>query len=329
MDPAPLPIDLRSRPFRVSEARARGVSPARLRARDLWTPTAGVRTAEIPATHLDRVRAFAVAAPGDFAFSHVTAAQLLGMPLPYAVEEDCGIHIVTRTSANRIRRREVVGHRGLETRDVVLVHGLPVVAPADTWADLGEYIALGRPVGLDDAIVAGDAAANLCGGVEPLRRAVERRVRPRGKVTLTYALPRIRLGSRSAMETRARLMVMRAGLPEPALNVDVVGRSGEWLGCGDLVWEEQRVVAEYQGVEFHTRLRDRLHDGVRRNRIERGDWVVIEIVNDDVFKANHRAAKLRELAGHLGVNPHVLDVIGAEPQFFAPAQFIRPRRRRR
>ena len=71
------------------------------------------------------------------------------------------------------------------------MEGLPVVAPADTWADLGEFVGPGRPVGLDDLIVAGDAVANLLGGTEPLRRAVERRVRPRGKVTLTYAIPRI------------------------------------------------------------------------------------------------------------------------------------------
>ena len=143
------------------------------------------------------------------------------------------------------------------------MEGLPVVAPADTWADLGEFVGPGRPVGLDDLIVAGDAVANLVGGTEPLRRAVERRVRPRGKVTLTYAIPRIRVGSWSPMETRSRLMVMRAGLPEPLLNEDVVSHSGLWLGCGDLVWLEQRVVGEYQGVEFHSRLRDQRHDGVR------------------------------------------------------------------
>jgi hypothetical protein len=329
MDPAPLPLDLRSRPFHVAEARARGLSASRLRAGDLWTPTRGVRTTGIPASLLERVRAFAVAAPGDFAFAHVTAAQLLGIPLPEAVEADGRVHIVTHTPANRIRRWEVVGHRGLETRQVVRLHGLPVVAPADTWVDLGEYVGPGRPVGLDDLIVAGDAAANLCGAVEPLRLAVERRVRPRGKVTLTYALPRVRIGSRSAMETRARLMVTRAGLPEPGLNVDLADHAGRWLACGDLVWDEPRVVGEYQGAEFHTRLRDRQRDDPRRRRVVRGGWVVVEIVATDVFDLDHRAAKLRELAGHLGCNAHLLDVVGSEPQFFAPAQYARPRRRRR
>ncbi|MBW8729990.1 MAG: hypothetical protein JF622_03110 [Terrabacter sp.] len=108
-----------------------------------------------------------------------------------------------------------------------------------------------------------------------------------------------------------------------------MSRSGEWLGCGDLVWREQRVVGEFQGVEFHTRSLDRRHDGVRRERIEHGDWIVVEIAAEDVFDTHCRALKLRELGGHLGVNPHVLDVFGSGPQFLAPAQFARPRRPRR
>ena len=328
MEAQALPPDLLTRPFRTSEALRRGVTPSRLRADDLWTPTPGVRTVEIPTTLLERTYAFAAAAPQEFAFAHATAARLLGIPLPYALDEDPHIHIVTPTDANRIRRGEVMGHRGLESRGVVEVHGLPVVGPADTWADLGEYVGAGLPVGLDDLIVAGDAAANLLGEVAPLKRAVEARVRPRGKVTLTFALPRVRLGAWSPMETRSRLMVTRAGLPEPRHNRPVVSHTGEWLGFGDLVWEQQRVVGEYMGVEFHTRSRDKVHDGLRRDRVERGDWAVVEIVSADVFEHEARAAKLREIAGCLGVNAHVLDVIAAAPQFFAPAQFARPRRRR-
>ena len=328
MEPQPLPPDLLSRPFRTSEALGRGVTPSRLRAGDLWTPTPGVRTADVPLTLVERACAFAAAAPRDFAFAHATAARLLGMPLPYALEEDPRIHIVTRTKDNRLRRGEVMGHRGLESRSVIEVHGLPVVGPADTWADLGEYVGSGLPVGLDDLIVAGDAAANLLGEVAPLKQAVEARVRPRGKVTLTFALPQVRLGAWSPMETRCRLMVVRAGLPEPRHNRPVVSRTGEWLGFGDLVWEEQRVVGEYLGVEFHSRSRDRVHDGLRRDGIERGDWAVVEIVSADVFDDAARAEKLRELAGWLGVNPHLLRIMAAAPQFFAPAQFARPRRRR-
>ena len=165
-----LPAELSRGAFRTRTALQQGVSPKRLRAADLWTPTSGVRTRDIPITLLERVDAFSVAAPNEFAFSHVTAAQLLGMPLSYATEEDVRVHIITPTDANRVRRSLVCGHRGLETREVVTVHGFPVVCGADTWADLGELVGPGKPVGLDDLIVAGDAAANLMGSVSALKR---------------------------------------------------------------------------------------------------------------------------------------------------------------
>lgn len=322
-----LPEDLMNRPFSRHEALARGITPRRLRAQDLWTPTPGVRSLEIPLSLPDRARAFAVAMPEHFAFARATAARLHGIPLPRELDEDPFLHIVTRTADNRVRRDEVVGHRGLETRRVVEVGGVPVVSPADTWVDLGEYVGPGRPVGLDDVIAAGDAAANLEGSVEALGVALRARIRPRGKVTLDYALPYVRLGSRSAMETRSRLMVVRAGLPEPVMNLVLYSPAGDWLGVGDLGWKEERLVGEYQGVEFHSREPDRRSNDVRRVGIENGDWRYVEIVSADVFEEAARAAKLREIATKLGRSPHLLRLHDAGPQFFAPAKYERPRRR--
>ena len=316
------------RSFLVSQGHERGLTRGRMRSRDLWTPTWGVRCSALPETLVDQLRAFAVAAPRPFAFSHVTAARLLGIPVPLSLEDDGEVHIITPTRANRVRRAEVSGHRGLESRSVVEVQGLPVVDAADTWVDLGEYVGHGKPVGLDDLIAAGDAALNLVGSTARLREALERRIRPRGKVTLSYARHRVRPRAWSPMETRSRLMVVRAGLPEPAHNTDVVSKRGDWLGVGDLVWKEQRVVGEYQGAQFHSRARDRNHDRGRRERFEAGDWTVVEIEVEHIFRVEARAAKLRELAGHLGVSPHLVDVMGAAPQFFAPQQFQSLRRRR-
>ncbi len=55
----------------------------------------------------------------------------------------------------------------------------------------------------------------------------------------------------------------------------------------------------------------------------------MDIVADDVFEANSRTAKLFELADELGSNLRSLRLFDAEPQFYAPAQFARPRRDRR
>ncbi|MDN5769147.1 MAG: hypothetical protein L0H96_21865 [Humibacillus sp.] len=322
-----LPAGLSPMAFSVAEAARLGLTPGCLRS-GLYLPTRGVHSVSPPVTLIERARIFAKAAPDGFAFSHQSAAALLGMPLSYAMEHDDRLHIMTTTQWGRMRREGVRAHRGLETREVVFVEGVPVVSAPDTWVDFGELVGRGKPAGLDDLIIAGDVAANIVDGTQALREALARRVRPRGKVTLSYARHRIRLGSASAMETRARLMVVRAGLPEPQLNVHVVSTTGQWLACCDLVWRKQRVVGEYNGVEWHEGVEKEELDGIRREGLERDGWTVVDIVAADVFDPLSRQAKLFELADALDHDVRALRLVDAEPQFYAPAQFQRPRRAR-
>jgi hypothetical protein len=108
------------------------------------------------------------------------------------------------------------------------------------------------------------------------------------------------------METRSRLLVVRAGLPEPELNLAVHGPGG-WLLEGDLVWRRQRVIAEYQGGHHGGRRRRSL-DEARRALAEDEAWAVVEIYAEDHHHAPRRRALLRRLAGHLGVDPATLDL---------------------
>lgn len=323
-----IPTTFHAGPFKVAAARAAGVPARVLRDPELWTPTRGVRTWAVPESLLDRARSFATGVVGEFAFSHITAAQLLGIPLSYGIEEDRRLHIIRHTGANRVRRDGVAGHRGLESRHLVMVNGLPVVAAQDTWVDLGELVGPLKPVGLDDLIVAGDAIVNRFGSRQPLKTALERRRRPRGKVTLSHALVWVRVGSRSPMETRTRLMLVRAGLPEPRLNQHIVSREGLWLACSDFVWKRKRVVGEFNGEEFHSGEEQEAYDEVRRLGLADDDWSVVDVVKNHVFERPDRDAKLREFAEELDVDPDGLDFTGAAPQFVAPAQFAAPRRPR-
>src|SRR6476619_2642648 len=152
------------------------------------------------------------------AFSHVTSAQLQGLPLSYALEADDRLHVCRPIDTTHLRRSGVVGHRALHPRSATLAHGLPVIGLADTWVDLGELVGRGKPMGLDDAIVIGDACAKALKSVSPLRRALARPVRPPGKRLLTEALSLIRVNSWAPRETQARIMFVRGGRPEPTPN---------------------------------------------------------------------------------------------------------------
>ena len=231
------------------------------------------------------------ALPSSCAFSHLTAARLLRLPISSAMDADTRIHVVRPITSNRVRLPGFCGHRALHPRAVVEVLGLPVVGAADTWVDLGELVGRGKAVGLDDLIVVGDACATKLGARPPLLQACLRRVRPRGKRTLLEAYEEIRLGSASAGETVARLLLVRGGLPEPLINEPIFASwdRDRLLGVGDLVWRFTRpdgrvikVVGEYQGEIFHSSRVQRARDGRRADGLRADGWVVEEIWKADV-----------------------------------------------
>jgi hypothetical protein len=307
-----LPEELCGSPFTVADARRLGLARWRLRQPHLHSPTRAVRAAEPATSTLQRATAYAVALPEDAAFSHLTAARLWGLdlPLPDAPGED--LHVMRPSGSARTRRHGCRGHRGLEARAVVDLSGLRVTGLADTWLDLAELTV--PAFGLDDLVVVADqVASRLIGPPEPGTGSLDRdagrraiagalgaRVRPRGARLLRRALDLSRAPVRSPMETRARLMFVRAGLPEPEVNAAVHGRDGQWLLEGDLVWRGQRVVGEYQGSD-HASITRRSYDAHRVAVAADEGWQVLEIYADDVYRPAQRADCLRRFARALGL----------------------------
>ena len=323
-----LPAELTGRPFTVREAREAGVRECDVRALGLHRPTRGVRTSEVPTTARGWAVAFHAVMPQDAAFSHVTAAQLLRLPLPPGLERQTLLDVMCPTAMTQVRRRGCAGHRGLESRAITDVGGLRCVGLADTWCDLGEVVARGLTT--DDVIVVADAVASRLDddgdlgppvpgapgqkgtarasrGLSLLRDTLAARVRPRSMVVLSEALDLARSGSRSPMETRARLMFHRAGFPEPELNAVVRDGDGGWLLCGDLVWRAQRVIGEYQGVD-HASIARRSADASRAGGAEDHGWRVIEIFAGDVLAGARRRTCLRRFARALGLDPTQLRI---------------------
>lgn len=131
----------------------------------------------------------------------------------------------------------------MREHDVVGPHGLRRTAPTETW------FALATLLGLDDLIVAGD---RLVDGRRPLvaadvlGAAVADHSRARGARRIRAAYAEVRPGSWSPRETRIRLALVRAGLPQPELNA-VIAVPGAREYRGDLVFRSHRLVLEYEG----------------------------------------------------------------------------------
>ena len=272
MQRSPLPEEL-GPAFTVSEARRLGVSRDRLTARDLHATFHGIRArAHIPTNDvLARCRAYEPRLTSAQFFSHTTAASLWGLPLPALGSID--VHVSALPPAREPRTRGVRGHRlDLPIEHLTLRHGLPAPTPAETWAQLGTLL------GVDDLVAAGDAI--LTGKLAELRDLKEAVQRPgrRGARRLREALPLVRAGAESPRETIVRLILVRAGLPEPELNPDLRDEEGTFVARLDLAYPEYRVAVEYDGRQ-HAELAQFRRDADRWPAIAAQGWLLIRVVD--------------------------------------------------
>ncbi|MGN6326548.1 endonuclease domain-containing protein [Pseudolysinimonas sp.] len=281
--------------FTVPEARAAGVSRGRLRAGDLRRPFRGGRSLVD-----DRLTALLPLMRDDHAFAGPTAARLHRLPIPRRWERDDRVHVVALTD-RRMRRPGVVGTRSVVV-GVTRVRGLPVLDPVSTWVSLSTMLETDELVAVADRIVTGDRDSVATATLDDLRSAVDRVGRRRGVVGLHTALPWVRVGAWSPAETALRLLIVRAGLPEPELNA-VVPLADGGVVRPDLSWASRRVAVEYDGSAFHGRDRwDR--DAARHERLVDAGWLVVRVRADDLYRHPDRlVARLHVRLASRAVTP--------------------------
>ncbi|HEY0260790.1 MAG TPA: hypothetical protein VGC18_13175 [Lacisediminihabitans sp.] len=275
--PKPLPPGLSGRPFRVADAAAAGISRARLRASDLRAPFRGIRMPAGTASMLDALRARM--GPGEFV-SHVTAARVYGIPLPARLERSAELHVSVLAPAFAPRVRGVHGHRLSSPVVVGDYRGLPIVSAADAWCQLAGFLT--EP----ELVVAGDHLVRRKrpqSSMQELAEALERHGSARGVRMLRSALRRVRPGTDSPMETRVRLLLVDAGLPEPVIGHTVLNSFGEFVATPDLCYPRERIAIEYEGELHRTDPAVFAEDIERRVLLERAGWAVIRVIKDHVY----------------------------------------------
>ncbi|MFC9560721.1 hypothetical protein [Agromyces sp. NPDC056965] len=257
---------------------------SRLRASDVQRPFTAVRSIGLDlGSVLDRCRAYEPLLRGGDAFSHQTAAMLLGAPLPTTSPV---LHMIAPPGFVRPRGRGVIGHTSREAVPVVLRLGLPVVEPALVWCQLAATLDRADLVAVGDAFVTGARTRGIRGAAltdqVALAGAVARWASRRGARHLAWALPRVRAGAESRPESLTRLVLVEHGLPEPALNDPTPMVDGSVLHP-DLKWEHWRIVLEYEG-DGHRTSRTTWQRDIRRKRdFEAAGWTVIRVTSDDLF----------------------------------------------
>jgi len=278
------------RPVTVAAALERGIGYERMRRSDLDARVWGVRCAE-PLERLDaQARAVVERMREGTVVSHDTAALLHDLPLPPGRGSDA-IHL-TVGDGRAPHARGLRGHRApLSPDDVVLCHGLAMTSIERTLIDLAATLELA------DLVAALDAAVRRDGSL--VSRLVRRcRTTWRGVRALRRAIELCDPESRSPQESRLRVLLVEAGLPVPAVNVDVRDRRGRFIGIADFYLPDFRIVIEYES-EFHrTDPRQWRKDLRRFSRYTASGYLPLRATIADVVNPAALIRDIREIMAH-------------------------------
>lgn len=274
--PSELPEELRGRAFGVRESRF--VTLARLRASDLWIPTRGTRLPSEMRELVDRCAAHVLTLPNGAAFSGLTAAQLLDLPLPRWAENDSRIEVTVPRGNRAPRRAGMAAHqRALRDDELQDVRGLPITSPPRTFLDLARVLSLKALVAVGDRIVARRAPLATKADLEEyvvLSSA-------RGVRLARLALTLVDDGSESPKETELRLILLRAGICPLATNHSVYDPDGRFVARVDLAIVGLRIAIEYEG-DHHRDPDQWRRDIARRRRLEALGWTYIPVTQADL-----------------------------------------------
>ena len=254
--------------FTVAQAREHGIDRGRLRGSAYTRPFHGVRLRGAVEPNSLHAAALALAPrlrEGQF-FSHETALSEHGVPMPEWPYRP-GIHVSAYRPAREPRTRGVIGHR-LQLREAAftVVGGMPIEHPVRAWRQVGRLWAFGDIVAAADFLLLHEMAS-----AEDLRAEILTMGDVRGGI-LTRALHEARFGVRSPRETRLRLLLQGAGLPEPEVGWNLFDERGVFVAECDLAYPRYRVAVEYDGRVHAEDAAQFAHDADRWAAIRRIGW---------------------------------------------------------
>ncbi len=288
IDKAELPAE----GFTYAQGREAGLSRHRMYGPGLQRPFHGVRTVDADLEdHRALCRAYAVRDHAGDVFSHETAAVLHGLPLPLR-HLPTAVHVAVFAPRKPSRVRGIVPHelRAAGHR-IVAVDGLRCLSAEDTWAQLSSVLGMTDLVVIGDYLVTGDEPYS--GVASPWTRddlfaALKRHGRRPGVRNLRLAFDQVRYGSLSPQESRLRVELVAAGLPEPELNFRV-HHGGTFVAMVDLAFPEHRVAVEYLGDHHRTERDIYQSDIFRRESLTAAGWDTVFVTSADLAPPVPRA----------------------------------------
>lgn len=257
-----------SRPFTRADALAAGISPRQLAGSRFRRIFRGVYiSASVRPTQFERIIGGLLLHPDGAWASHVSAAKVYRVVVPTT----SWVHISVRSPEDRRWQPGLKPHVAPVHTLVRRHRGVLVSDPVRMFVELASML------DLVDLVVAGESllaelnmtAAELIAGLEAIHDYWSPAAR--------YAAQFLRDEVESPMETRLRMLLILAGLPEPEVNFKLRDDSGQVLARFDLSYPELRLIIEYDGRQHVDIIENWEDDNERREFLDDIEWRVLKV----------------------------------------------------
>ena len=271
-------LDLR-RPFTRADAIKAGLDPNLLRGsrfRRIFRGVYILRTT--PASPFIRTQAALVLHPPCAFASHVSAARVFRLPVPDLPSE----HVTVTDPADRRTRDGIVNHVADSRAHVVTYRGVPISGPFRMFVELASLLSF------VDLVVVGDAMLKLFKTrasrlVEHCNNSTNRHA-----VTARKAAALVRDEVDSPMETRLRMLIVLAGLPEPTVNHKIRDENGHVVIRLDLSYPGLKLIIEYDGRQHAEDIKQWNRDLERREVFDDTEWRILVVTAKGIYHEPER-----------------------------------------
>jgi hypothetical protein len=175
------------------------------------------------------------------------------------------------------RREGVIVHESVDfdLAEPCERHGIPVTSPVRTVIDLGTRVTIRQQSdAIDDVIRRG-----LAQWPDFYHEMVRLSAKGRNGVGTLRSILDERFGETipdSKWNRDVQRLLVASGLPAPVAEYEVYDAHGNFLGRADLAYPDARVLIELQSRRHHMNEHGFEHDPLRRNKLQRRGYVVLE-----------------------------------------------------
>jgi len=262
-------------PFTYADAITAGISPSSLRGANFRRIFRGVYVhCSVPYHPLVRVRAALLIHPPDAFASHRSAATVHGIAVPMLPDE----HVSVFEERDRRRRAGIRNHVTPPGTPVTVRKGIRVSAPDQTFVELAGLLHL------VDLVVAGDDLVRLERTTEEGMRGFCASSGNADAAMARRAAASVRRGVDSPMETRLRMLLVLAGLPEPDVNHKILRPDGRVRYRFDLSYPELKILVEYDGRQHRDDLDQWDRDTERKDWFDHHGWLHVPVFSRGIYR---------------------------------------------